>query len=75
MWLFTRRGNRARKSLFDQIIGDLFYRFGWYSSVCVLERASASPFRLHPRVGLHPKRSARGRREGEDGRGGPFCRA
>ena len=53
MWLFTSRGNRARKSLFGQIVGGLFYRFGWYSSVIVLKRPPASPFRLRPRVGLN----------------------
>ena len=53
MWLFTRRGNRARKSLFGQIVGGLFYRFGWYSSGFVLKRVPASPFRLRPRVGLN----------------------
>jgi hypothetical protein len=75
MWLLTLRGNRARKSLFSSIVGGLFYRFGWVSSVFLFQRAPVSPFRLRPRVGLPPKRSSRGRREGEGGRGGPFCRA
>jgi hypothetical protein len=53
MWLLTSRGNRARQSLFGQIVGGLFYRFGWYSSGYVLKKAPPSPFRLRPHVGLH----------------------
>jgi hypothetical protein len=68
-------GQSRTKVPFCQIVGGLVYRESWYSSGFFWEWVSREPLPSSPSRRPPPPRSAPGRREGEGGRGGPFCRA
>jgi hypothetical protein len=75
MWLLTRRGNRARKSLFGQIVGGLFYRFGWYSSGFVFKGLPRAPSAFALTSAFTPSEAPEVDVRGKVVGAVPFCRA
>jgi hypothetical protein len=74
MWLLTLRGNRARKSLFCQVVvgGSAVSVQSPLFAFCIGFPRAPSAFTF---ASAFTPAERRGRREGEGGRGGPFCRA